>query len=151
MERIRLSQSHIDLMLRKSISALPREACGVIAGRQGSVSRVLTAVNVAGMLHNFAIDPEELRKMLEEMQSRGEQWLGIWHSHPRSPAIPSAADIKSARHPHLVWLIVSLIPGNEAVASRGISCDGGSVRGYRIDSKRGRFREICVELAPEYW
>ena len=34
--------------------------------------------------------------------------MGIYHSHPRSPAEPSQTDINLADYPHWLYLIVSL-------------------------------------------
>jgi [CysO sulfur-carrier protein]-S-L-cysteine hydrolase len=34
--------------------------------------------------------------------------VGIYHSHPRSPAEPSQTDINLAHYPHWLYVIVSL-------------------------------------------
>ena len=44
--------------------------------------------------------------------------VGIYHSHPKSPAEPSQTDINLAHYPHWTYLIVSLA-GEPTVSARG--------------------------------
>ena len=56
--------------------------------------------------------------------------VGIYHSHPRSPAEPSQTDINLASYPHWRYLIVSLErrAGGAGVADRGRPGGGGGAR-----------------------
>ncbi len=144
MQDICLSEFQICLLLRESLAALPMEACGIIAGQTGCATRIFTAVNVAQTLHRFSIAPDELSHILCQIDRAGDQWLGIWHSHPQSPAVPSAADIRCARHPTKIWLIVSLATGGRVSIGKGIRYEDCVIRGYRIDGERCRFHEVPV-------
>jgi [CysO sulfur-carrier protein]-S-L-cysteine hydrolase len=54
------------------------------------------------------------------MEHAGLELGGIYHSHPRSPAFPSQADIRLALYPDAVYVIV------------GLAHQEPDVRGYRI-------------------
>ena len=60
--------------------------------------------------------------------------VGAYHSHPRTPAVPSETDLAEAAYADYLHLIVSLAE----------PADGGAVRAFRID--RGNFG--AVELVP---
>ncbi|MDQ3240541.1 MAG: M67 family metallopeptidase, partial [Actinomycetota bacterium] len=63
-----------------------------------------------------------------------EGWeIGVYHSHPRSPAEPSQTDINLATYPHWTYLIVSLADPNAPV-----------VRAWRMGE--GRVEEEPVDL-----
>ena len=58
--------------------------------------------------------------------------VGIYHSHPRSPAEPSQTDINLAQYPHWIHVIVSL--------------DGEpEVRAWRIADGRVEEEDVVVE------
>lgn len=144
MEGISLTEFQVCLLLRESLAAFPMEACGIIAGRAGCATRIFTAVNAAQTLHRFSIAPDELNHILHQIDRAGDQWLGIWHSHPQSQAVPSAADIRCARHPTKIWLIVSLATESRARIGKGIRYEDCVIRGYRIDGRGCRFHEVSV-------
>ena len=53
--------------------------------------------------------------------------MGIYHSHPRSPAEPSQTDINLAHYPHWTYLIVSLERPEEPVVRAWRIADGRAV------------------------
>ena len=56
---------------------------------------------------HFRMDPTEQLKAEIEIEDENKQ-LGIYHSHTRTRAYPSATDIGLAQHPGALYLIVSL-------------------------------------------
>ena len=60
--------------------------------------------------------------------------VGIYHSHPRSPAEPSQTDINLASYPHWTYLIVSLENGDAPVVRAWRIADG---RVEEEDRRRG--------------
>ncbi|GAB1530073.1 hypothetical protein YSY22_14950 [Brevibacillus formosus] len=56
----------------------------------------------------FAMDPKQIQHVFHEMALRGEHLVGIYHSHPTAPPIPSPEDIAYCRYPEVAYLIVSL-------------------------------------------
>lgn len=86
----------------------PEEVCGILAGRDGVVTGLLRSVNVAAnrRLH-YTVDPAVLLRQFE-FEEAGEEMIAIYHSHPLSPAYPSATDAAQATYPDAVYLICSL-------------------------------------------
>lgn len=80
----------------------PRETCGVLVGRaEGALRRVLGAVrarnlDVARDGDRYELDPGDLVAADADARARGLALLGIWHSHPDRPALPSDADRATA-------------------------------------------------------
>ncbi|MGH2615837.1 MAG: M67 family metallopeptidase [Thermomicrobiales bacterium] len=87
----------------------PRECCGIIAGRDGSPIRLYPTRNVAEGNTLYEIDPAELIDLeFHEMPAQQTELVAIYHSHPVSPAYPSATDVRLAFWPDAVYLICSL-------------------------------------------
>lgn len=96
--------------------AHPREACGIIAGPAGqpalghaTATRVIPMANTAPDPSGaFEFDVDEQLAAYAEMDTRGEDPVVLWHSHPAGPATPSAVDVAGAAGGTSLWLIVSL-------------------------------------------
>lgn len=54
------------------------------------------------------MDAEEQIRAMRHMRLAGETLIGIFHTHPDSPAAPSAKDRELAAYPGVVYLILSL-------------------------------------------
>ena len=52
--------------------------------------------------------PEEQFAAVKDMRAAGLKMLGIWHSHPASPARMSAEDMHLAYTPDVAYVILSL-------------------------------------------
>jgi [CysO sulfur-carrier protein]-S-L-cysteine hydrolase len=110
----------------------PRECCGIIAGRDGVPMRLYEARNVAAGNRLYEIDPAQLIDLeFRELPAQGFELVAIYHSHPESPAYPSATDVELAFWPDAVFLICSL-------ADR----DRPELRGFRI--RDGAIYEVAV-------
>ncbi len=99
-------------------SALPRECCGILTGfrREGSlyVEGFHPLCNAAANPETtFAFEPVEwVETVYRYAQTATEPSLvGLFHSHPNAPAIPSAADMDSLWETAL-HLIISLQNNN---------------------------------------
>ena len=100
----------------------PRECCGIIAGRAGVPMQLYETRNVAAGNRFYEIDPAQLIDLeFREFPAQGLELVAIYHSHPESPAYPSATDVELAFWPDAVFLICSL-------ADRGLP----EIRGFRI-------------------
>jgi proteasome lid subunit RPN8/RPN11 len=90
----------------------PNEACGVLLGQDGSVTEVVAAGNerTDSARNRYLIDPLAYMKIERDADKCGLQVLGIYHSHPDVPAIPSQFDLNHA-WPNLSYLIVSVCKG----------------------------------------
>jgi proteasome lid subunit RPN8/RPN11 len=87
----------------------PRECCGIIAGRDGLPVRLHPARNIAEGNALYEIDPAELIELeFHTMPAENTELVAIYHSHPVSPAFPSATDIALAFWPDAIYVICSL-------------------------------------------
>jgi proteasome lid subunit RPN8/RPN11 len=129
---VRLSRVDQQALVDAAIRAAPREACGILAGRDGVVERVYECENVYPDEHGWRISAAELGRVLGETEAAGTRLVGCWHSHPRSWAYPSRTDVEGAP-PEPGWLHVIVGLRSEAVST---------VRGFEITL--GVIREVSL-------
>ena len=111
-----LSQEHFRQILAHARAEAPNEACGLLAGRDGYVTHILPATNVAdNPLVGYLMDPQDQLDHFQAIEEQGLDMLGIYHSHPVSPAYPSPTDLSMAYYPEAVYAIVSLMQSDSPV------------------------------------
>lgn len=85
------------------------EICGLISSQQGCPKRCYPIPNIADQPEKYyRMDPASLINALKDMRAHNEKLFSIYHSHPGSPAEPSATDIREASYPDTLYLIISL-------------------------------------------
>ena len=87
----------------------PNEVCGLLAGKENRISHAIPVSNIADTptIH-YQLDPSEQIKALKQLDTEELDWIGIYHSHPKSRPIPSTTDIENSKDSNLIHLIVSL-------------------------------------------
>jgi proteasome lid subunit RPN8/RPN11 len=110
----------------------PDEVCGLLIGRaDGAWTRVEAlseAVNRApSAKRRFLLDPDDFLAAELRARKTGRDVVGVWHSHPDHPALPSPTDLEHA-WPGYSYVIV-------AVTTDGLP----EVRSWRLHD--GRFVE----------
>lgn len=96
-------------ILEHALSAPDEEVCGLIGGRLGRAASYHPVANDAeDRASRFLMDPQQQIDGMRRMRDAGETLLGIFHSHPRGPAAPSAVDLELAAYPGVAYLIASL-------------------------------------------
>lgn len=84
-----------------AVAEYPRESCGLVVGVSGR-ERYVPCRNVAGTpSEHFVLHPEDYGRA-EDM---GEV-LGVVHSHPGHPALPSPGDLAGCEATGLPWTIL---------------------------------------------
>lgn len=111
----------------------PYECCGLLAGKEGTVTRqyriantvardaqAVTVFNEAsvkqlGHLSDktraevaYFMDPKEMLAAFKDMRERQLDLTVIYHSHTHSPAYPSTTDVGLAYYPDAAYVIISL-------------------------------------------
>jgi proteasome lid subunit RPN8/RPN11 len=92
----------------------PRECCGLLIGSADSGDRAATVVeayavrNLADDPNRFLVDPRGHIDGLRSARARGLDVVGFYHSHPHSPAQPSARDREEGAYSGPFYVIVSL-------------------------------------------
>ena len=87
----------------------PDEACGVVAGPEGSDRpvRFVPMVNAARSPTFYEFDSMDLFRLDKAMRERGEEAVVIYHSHTATEAYPSRTDVKLAAEPGAHYVLVS--------------------------------------------
>jgi len=104
----------IDRALRDAIVAHarrdhPDEACGVIAGAEGSdrPTRHIPMLNAERSPTFYRFDSVEQLEVWREMDDQDEEPVVIYHSHTATEAYPSRTDIAYASEPNAHYVLVS--------------------------------------------
>jgi proteasome lid subunit RPN8/RPN11 len=113
--------------------SLPNEGCGLLGGPPGQVERVYCVPNVYHSPVAYLMDPAAQVEAMIELERAGLEVVGIFHSHPAGPPVPSATDAAQALYPESVYVILS--PGG---------ADGWQMRGFEIAG--GRVREVALDI-----
>jgi proteasome lid subunit RPN8/RPN11 len=87
----------------------PDEACGVVAGPEGSDRpvRVIEMLNAARSPTFYEFDSADLLQLYKEMAANDEEPVVIYHSHTATEAYPSRTDISLASEPNAHYVLVS--------------------------------------------
>ena len=88
---------------------VPNECCGLLVGGGGAIVEAVPARNVLAHPSRYQIDPQDHIATNRRLRGTDRTVVGAYHSHPRSPAVPSPRDVEEAHYPEFVWLIVSLV------------------------------------------
>lgn len=100
-----MNKEHWQEMLHYVDSHIPLEACGLLAGTDNRVKKVIGVRNQAQSPVRFVMDPYEQLKAFDWIESSGLDLLGIFHSHPAGPETASASDVVEAAYKviHVIW------------------------------------------------
>lgn len=104
--QLTISQDQYDEILRHVTGQVPLEACGLLAGKNGQVEKVIPVRNKAQSPTRFVMDPYEQLQAFEWIDSQELDLIAIFHSHPAGPDTVSATDIAEAAY-EVVHVIVS--------------------------------------------
>ena len=117
----------------------PVEACGVVAGPEGSdrPERFISMVNAAGSPTFYEFDPADLFQLYKEMDANDEEPVVVYHSHTATEAYPSRTDIGLAMEPNAHYVLVS-------TREHGNSDGPVEFRSYRIIDGEVTEEEVSV-------
>jgi proteasome lid subunit RPN8/RPN11 len=131
-----LSQEHLNQIVEHARAGAPSEVCGLLVGLAGHVFHVLPAANIApDPSVEYLMDPHDQLRHFQVIEEQGLELLGIYHSHPSSPAYPSPTDMSRAHYPEAIYGIVSLMHSETPV-----------LRTFRLVD--GQISEVAFEVIP---
>jgi proteasome lid subunit RPN8/RPN11 len=123
---IDIPQDIRDALISHAFDELPNEACGLLAGPEGSTHHFFPMTNADHSRMTYRLDPKEQIQVFNEIEDKGWELAGIFHSHTHSEAYPSQTDRNQAFYPDAYYLLVSLAdPGAPVV--RGYTIRDGEV------------------------
>jgi [CysO sulfur-carrier protein]-S-L-cysteine hydrolase len=93
-----------DEMVAHVLSDPEQEMCGLLSGRAGVVDRVWPVPNALRSPIAYRMDGPEFAAAMIGCEFEP---LGIFHSHPAGPPIPSPTDIAEAAYPESNYVVIS--------------------------------------------
>ncbi|TRX59505.1 M67 family metallopeptidase [Fulvivirga sp. M361] len=125
--KIVINNSAWEAMKHDAETRFPNECCGFFYGQYGdekTVSQVLVINNTkdGDQRRRFEISPEDYLKGERYALKHGLDLLGVYHSHPNHPAVPSEHDRISAV-PVFSYIIISVMEGISAEVTSWILND----------------------------
>jgi proteasome lid subunit RPN8/RPN11 len=140
---LRLSPALVDQFAEHGQQAYPQEAAGLLLGVMDGQDRVVehmlpmpNTFDEAERGRRYQIDPRQMIEAEARAEALGLEIIGVFHTHPDHPPVPSAFDLERAL-PWLVYLITSIEDGR-AVEHRA----------WRLDEARRAFDEIQLSGLP---
>lgn len=107
---IRIAPGVSRAILAHARGEAPRECCGFLLGTGDDVRYAVALINRARGPTRYRVDPRDhlaVRRVLR-MVAPPLEIVGVYHSHPRGPAVPSATDVAEAHYPDWVHVIATL-------------------------------------------
>jgi proteasome lid subunit RPN8/RPN11 len=124
-------------MLDDAIHCFPDECCGFLFGTENENIRSFTEILVVentkegDKKRRFSITPRDYMKAETLASELDLTLLGVYHSHPVHPAVPSEHDLNVAM-PFFSYVIVSVYGENDV-----------SVRSWKLNDER-QFEEELI-------
>ena len=144
---LRIDRATYDAIVAHAREDHPDEACGVVAGPEGSdrPERFLPMLNAARSPTFYEFDSADLLALYKEMDANEEEPVVVYHSHTATEAYPSRTDISYASEPSSHYVLVSTrAHGRET----GLAGDEVEFRSFRIVD--GEVSEEDVEVVESY-
>jgi proteasome lid subunit RPN8/RPN11 len=132
-ERFSIGRPAVEAIVWHARGAFPIEACGLILFDGVHPVFVCPLTNQDASERRFTIDPSEHHGVWRFAEANGWVVGGIFHSHPRSEAYPSGADVSGGSDPDWVHIIVGPVAGNRT-----------TLRAFRI--VEGAVSELTVAI-----
>ncbi|MFD7654682.1 Mov34/MPN/PAD-1 family protein [Actinosynnema sp. NPDC059797] len=129
----------VDAMVAHARRDHPDEACGIIAGPEGSdrPERFVAMDNAERSPTFYRFDSMEQLRVHREMSANDEETVVVYHSHTATEAYPSRTDISYASEPQAHYVLISTRDPEEH-----------ELRSYRIVD--GVVTEEPVEVVESY-
>jgi proteasome lid subunit RPN8/RPN11 len=126
------------LLINEAIEAFPDECCGFMYGTEDlhdkrTITEILVVDNSkeGDKTRRFEISPLDYLRAEQYALDHDLVLLGIYHSHPKHPAIPSEVDRKAAQ-PFFSYVIVSVLEDKTI-----------NIRSWRLDDEQN-FQEETI-------
>jgi len=112
---LRLSETQYATIIGSCYDGLPDEACGLLLGPldgggepTGVITEARPCRNADASARTYTVEPRDLLAAMRAAEARGDEIVGVWHSHTHTDAYPSPTDVRQAVDPAWLYVIVSL-------------------------------------------
>jgi [CysO sulfur-carrier protein]-S-L-cysteine hydrolase len=125
-------------LLEHARAELPNEACGLLGGSlaTGTATSFHPARNAEASPLIYTVHPDDLVRIVFGLEDAGDDLVAIFHSHTRTPAVPSATDRRAAQYPDAFYLLATLADADASPAA--------ALRAWRIVD--GESREVALRI-----
>ncbi len=112
---VKISEKALEDMLNDLKKAYPNEGCGFLFGEESITRNITKIIRVENSKkenkrRRFEINPIDYMNAEKFALNNGLSLLGVYHSHPDHPAVPSEHDLRQAV-PYFSYIIVSVKNG----------------------------------------
>lgn len=108
-EAISIPKKIVQSLLHHAQQTPTQEVCGLISSQNNKPYHCYPIKNTAQQPECFFnLDSQQQIQTMSQMRENNEQLFAIYHSHPKTPAIPSITDIEQANYPDALYIIISL-------------------------------------------
>ncbi len=114
---MKIAQKIVESIYAQAEEEAPVEACGYLAGKGEEVIKHYPMSNSDHSTEHFSLDPQEQFAVIKQVRAEGLDILGVYHSHPATPARPSEEDIRLAYDPEISYVIASLANNQKTIKS----------------------------------
>ncbi len=133
-----------DRMLAQCRADWPKEACGIMTGKNGVVRRAFAMRNVhPHPSSRYQIDMADQHKAMQDVLLGREELVAIYHSHPTTAAYPSQTDVAMAHYQEAFYVIVSL--AKEPADVQAFRIAGGQIERSNLktqDQQQGEWIDL---------
>jgi len=107
---LRLTNTVYQRLVGHCYDGLPLEACGLVGGdpATGKATLCYPTRNLAASSRIYTVDPKQHLQADRDAESRGQEIIGVFHSHTHTDAYPSPTDVRQAPDPTWHYILVSL-------------------------------------------
>ena len=130
---VTITREIVEGIIKHAKEEYPRECCGILAGREQTITKLFKTKNIAESEDLYELDPLDQVKAFEEIDRLSLKLLGVYHSHPDHPCYPSGLDRSQAFYPDTAFFIISLIDYHQP-----------EIKAFRMD--RGKVVEEAIVL-----
>ena len=128
---MKIPQQIVEAIYAQAAEEAPVEACGYLAGKGEEVTKHYPMTNIDQSAKHFTLDPKEQFAVIKQVRIEGLDIIGVYHSHPATPARPSEEDIRLAYDPKISYVIASLADNQKTIKSFKIK--NGTVEEERLE------------------
>jgi len=108
-----IEQKPLDEMYQDALRSFPDECCGFFFGNEIGEERIITNIftvdnsKEGDKKRRFEIAPKDYLNAERFADENELKLLGVYHSHPNHPAVPSEHDLIAAQ-PYFSYIIISV-------------------------------------------
>lgn len=138
-----LSAAHRAAIARHAVAEHPEECCGLLLGSFDEGRKVVrellpisNAREAEARRNRFLIGPMEMLRGEREARAQGLDIVGIYHSHPDVPPVPSQFDLEHAWPVYSYVIVTSTATG------------AGELLSWELRDDRSGFATEAIETLP---